>query len=132
MKKKILFASISILCILAILIIKNTGAILGVACGGNSVVIENCQTGEKRLITDQDDVNLLHNVFSGDYKQYGLFNENKIEYMVYFGNDLDTKLNSFDGYSCVSIISDKVYRVDDYGKPFVRKDIDVAVIAQYF
>ena len=128
MRRKTVFALLFIICVL---FAGCSGSTLGVGVSGNSVVVEYFDDGVRQLITDEDDVKSLQELFSGDYEEDKNFNKDQGEYIVYFGNDLDLELQSPEEYVNYAVFDGIAYAIDGNKVYKSKGEKDFSVLEKY-
>ena len=123
--------TVLLLCIICVQFAGCSGSTLSVGAAGNSVVVEYIDDGVRQLITDEDDVKVLQDAFSGEYEEVKNFNKNEGEYIVYFGEDLDLELQNYEEYMNFAVFDGKSYAIDGNKVYKSVNEIDLSILDKY-
>ena len=80
------------------------------ALSGNSIVIENTKDRSRITLTKEEDINIIQQAFSIEYKEINKpFDESNADMILWFGNNLNSDLNSEEESIEIIIIDNKAY-----------------------
>lgn len=122
---------VATVCILLLVAVGCSKATLNVAVSGDSVVVEYLDDGVRQLITEDDDVKILEDSFSGEYEEVSSFKEDRADYIFYFGNDMDIELNSPEEYVSYMVLDGIAYAIDGEKVYKSSKEVDLSVLDKY-